>query len=91
LIPDFDESFVGYRDLRAKRRENARADATLLSRPLTIDGEVVGKWSWRLSPSRARLDVRGTGRLAPADVAAIQAAAQRYEAFAERPVTLEIA
>jgi len=91
LIPDFDESFVGYRHLRSKRRESAEADGTLLSRPVLIDGEIVGKWSWKLSPARATIEITPSAKLARIDRIAIDAAAQRYGAFAELPVALKIA
>jgi Winged helix DNA-binding domain len=90
LIPDFDESFVGYRDLRAKPRGRP-ADATLLSRPVLVDGERVARWRWNIGPKRVRLDVESLDSLARDDVAAIEAAAQRYEAFVEAPVMLTIA
>jgi hypothetical protein len=55
---------------------------------LFVDGAVAGSWTRSLTAAEARLDVVPTTSIAPAVQAAIEAEAERYAAFADRPVAL---
>ena len=84
LLGTYDEAVVGYRDLR-NVLGGGRPDATLLARPIVIDGRTVGRWTRRLARREvtlhAALDVTPSAR----QLAALRAAADLFGTFIGLP------
>jgi hypothetical protein len=88
LIPDYDESFVGYRDVRYQPRDGEpRGD--LLNASLVLGGETVGTWKRVIDGERIRLEVRLFAPLGTRERRELDAAAERYAAFMQLPVEVQ--
>lgn len=89
LLPDYDESFVGYRNLRGQVR-GREPEATLPERPVVIGGETVGTWRRTLERGHVRLEARLFGALTKAERTGLDRTVGRYGSFLGRPVELEL-
>jgi hypothetical protein len=96
LLPNFDEYTVAYRErgmlLHPSRPFNPSlfSFGSILANVLLIEGLVAGSWKRSANPSAARVEIRLLGRLARAQMVAVEKAASSYSAFLERPVELQI-
>jgi len=89
LIPMYDELGVAYKDLRMVLAEQPPREG-LLERPVVIDGETVGSWKRTLAKASAVIDTTLFTSLGESQRAALEAAVERFGAFMELPVTLEV-
>jgi hypothetical protein len=89
LLPDYDESYVGYRSVRSQTRGGA-PETALPSRPVVVDGELVA--TWKRTPSRdgAVVSVDPAVPLSRRDTSAIEAAVGKLAAFAGTPMAPRI-
>lgn len=94
LLPNFDESSVGYRDRAAMIRVDRQLDAaifafgSILSNIVTVGGAVRGAWRRTPSGGGVRVEIRASEPFEPPEVPALEAAAGRFGRFLERPVEL---
>jgi hypothetical protein len=86
LLPDYDETFVGYRSPRVHLRGKVEDPAFVFERPITIDGVSVANWKRKIGPKRIDVVLTPLGRLSRRETQAIDAAFERYAAFMGLPV-----
>ena len=89
LIPMYDELGVAYKDLRMVLAEQPPREG-LLERPIVIGGETVGSWKRTLTGRSATIHATLFTSLSDAQAAALDAAVERFGAFAELPAVLEL-
>jgi hypothetical protein len=89
LLPDYDETFVGYRAPRVSLRGRPEDMSAVFERPVTIDGVSVANWKRRVDPKRIKVWLTAFSKLTRRETAAIDAAFERYEAFMGLPVAVE--
>ncbi len=94
LLPNFDEYTVAYRD-RAVLIPPDRpfepglfAFGSLLSNVVTVGGVVRGAWRRTTAQAGMRVEIRGLGRFAPTEVAAVEKSGRTMSRFFGRPVEL---
>jgi len=90
LLPDYDETFVGYRSPRVSLRGRSEDMSAVFERPVTIDGVSVANWKRKVEPKRIQVWLTAFSKLSRRETAAIDAAFERYEAFMGLPVTVQI-
>jgi hypothetical protein len=94
LVPAFDEYLVAYRDradvLAPGDAIRLNAGGGMLNPCVILDGKVVGQWKRTLARTAVTVAIAPFRALAPAEVAAITRAAERYAAFHERALDLEM-
>lgn len=92
LLANFDE-FISYARDPDDFAGTGGRDWSMLMRSaglLFVDGQLAGSWTRKLSSTTASLDVVAARRVPAAVRAEIEADADRFEAFVERPVDLEL-
>jgi hypothetical protein len=89
LLGTYDELLVAYRDLRSVGVDG-RPSTKLSRRPVVIDGRTVGAWTRRSTPRTVTLEVALHRPPSRAQRAALDAAAERFGAFAGLPVTVSL-
>lgn len=91
LLQGYDEYIVGY---TASRKALDLAGLTGSAGPpallhaIVLDGQYVGSWQRKLSAKAVTIQARLRRPLDPAELAAVQAAADRYAEFVGAPATL---
>jgi hypothetical protein len=88
LIPMYDETVSGYRDLRIVLAQPPPRDG-MLSRPIVIDGRTVGSWKRTVTNRAAVIDATLFTELNRAQAAALEAVVERFGRFMQRPASLE--
>jgi hypothetical protein len=91
LIPEYDESLTGSRDLGVpdlSRATGKKAWKDAFFRPVIIDGSRAGTWRRTITGGSAVLDTNLFATLDAAQTKALEAAAERYSRFLGMPVTL---
>lgn len=89
LIPEYDESLVGSRELGVQdlpRRTKQWKDTFL--RPMFIDGQRAGTWRRTIAKGSVILEINLLASLNPTQKKALKAAARRYGRFLDLPVSL---
>jgi hypothetical protein len=92
LIPEYDESLTGYRDLGVPDAGRPRGFAPKGDgsfRPVILGGQRVGTWKRTLSGSGVTVHANLFTRLNGVQTRALQAAVRRFGAFLQLPVTLQ--
>ena len=95
LLPNYDEYFIGYRDRRAigqrlKSVQVVTGGDALVQHVVVVEGQLVGRWKRSLTRGGIALTVSLQTRLTAQETAAVDAAIQRYGAFAGVAVTHRI-
>src|SRR5919202_907834 len=94
LVQSFDESLVAHTESRGVADPHGFARhmprGALLGPAVLLDGVVVGLWRRVLGPRRVDVVVTRFTSLPRPALAALEAEAQRYAAFVERPLRLVI-
>lgn len=94
LIPEFDESYIAYQDLRfllpTPGGKQPGSEIGDLLRPITIEGQTLGSWKPAVNNGEIVLSAMLFTPPEPEQVAAIEAAAERYGTYLNRPVTLSV-
>ena len=93
LLPNYDETFVGFKDRRAflERLKNTGAklpDPALRAHVIGIDGQLVGGWRRTFEGKGVKVHLNVITRATAAEQRAISAEAARYGAFLALPVQL---
>lgn len=91
LLPNFDEYTVAYRDRAAVMHAGRLHEpAYVLSNIVAIGGKIRG--AWRRTPGRngVSVEVHALDRFKPSESAALEAAAERFGRYLERPVHLSV-
>lgn len=93
LLPEYDECVLTYTgltvpDMPVTAGREARSD--FFYRPVVIGGKRAGTWRRTITTREAVLDANLFATLDATEMDALQAAADRYGAFLELPVTLKI-
>jgi Winged helix DNA-binding domain len=88
LIPMYDETVSGYRDLRIVLAQPPPR-AGMLSRPIVIGGRTVGSWKRTVTNRAAVIDATLFTELSSAEASALEAVVERFGRFMQRPATLE--
>jgi hypothetical protein len=89
LVGMFDESVIAYRDLRFAF-DTRPADLAPLIRPIVIGGRTVGTWKRTIARGAVTVVATPFGRLAPAEIESLEAAAARLGAFLGLPTSVTI-
>lgn len=95
LLPNYDEHVVAYRDRSLSyhprvRAESDRPDALLSRHAVAVDGLVVGTWRRTAARGGVRVEATLHDTLGADARAALEQTSERYAAFLERPVWLEV-
>jgi len=92
LLPAFDEYFIGLRDRAAMqvKLESARVKTKvdfLGSYPLTVDGQIVGRWKRTLKGKSVSVEIKPLVPLDERETDRIAHEVDRFAAFLESPVS----
>ena len=95
LLPSFDEYLLGYRErgavLDPADAQKVVPGANGIFKPIIIiDGRVVGIWQRTLKKDRVVVAPQPFSTLSKIEIQAIAVAAERYGAFVELPMTLDL-
>jgi hypothetical protein len=85
MLPDYDESAAGYRDLRLVMGAPVPG-AALFKKPLLLDGECIGTWTRRLGRGSVEVELEIFKQLGRAGRAAVEAEADRFASFLRLPI-----
>jgi hypothetical protein len=93
LLPNYDEYFIGYKDRSAIGRRLASAKAVtggnaLMAHVVFVDGQLVGGWKRTFQKQSVVVELDILTGLTKAEQARVAAAARRFGAFLDLPVTL---
>jgi hypothetical protein len=93
LLPNYDEYFIGYKDRSAIGRRLASAKAVtggnaLMAHVVFVDGQLVGGWKRIFQKQSVVVELALLTGLTKAEQARVAAAARRFGAFLDLPVTL---
>ncbi len=95
LLPAFDEYLVGYTDRSAVLEPiyaaHVNAGGGMLGPTVALDGRIAGVWRRTLARDAVSVEVRMFGRLDPAGIGAVEAAAAEYARFLGLPLALSLA
>lgn len=90
LLPTYDEFLVGYAGYDRRRRGGANAAGELVfEAPFVLAGDVAGSWRRTVKRGTAHIEVAPFRPLAADATRAVQAAAERFGAFLEMPITIQ--
>jgi Winged helix DNA-binding domain len=94
LIQSFDEYVVAYTESRGLADPGGHAKRVprggMLSTAVLVDGRLSGQWRRSLTGGRADVEVTIFAPLSPGERSALEAAAQRFAAFAGLPLRLTV-
>ncbi len=95
LVPNYDESFIGFRDRSAMGQR--LVDAKLMERESVLavhivlaDAQVVGGWKRAILKKGVRIDMTLVARLTKAERKRLGPEAERYGAFLDLPAILDV-
>jgi hypothetical protein len=93
LLPNYDEYFIGFKDRSAigqlARKANIDKNSpALIAHIIVLDGQIVGGWKRIVKKDSAIIELNLITKLTKAENGAVTAAAERYGAFLELPVTI---
>ena len=89
LIPMYDETVMGYRDLRITRAGDAPSANGRMERTIVIDGLAVGSWKRVLHGRSATLEATLAAPLDRRQSKALDDAAKRFARFLDMPVEVD--
>ncbi|MDT8305619.1 MAG: winged helix DNA-binding domain-containing protein [Anaerolineae bacterium] len=91
LLPTYDEFLVGYAGYGRRRRGGAKpAGELVFEAPFVLAGEVAGSWRRTVKRGMVNIEVAPFRPLAAEETTAVQAAAERFGAFLEMPITMQL-
>ncbi len=85
LLPDYDESAAGYRDLRLVMGAPVPGDAAF-QKPLLLDGECIGTWTRSLRRGSVDIQLHPFRRIGREGRAAVEREATRFASFLQLPI-----
>jgi hypothetical protein len=88
LIPMYDETVSGYRDLRIVLAKPPPREG-MLSRPIVIDGRTVGSWKRTVTNRAATVEATLFTGLSAAEGSALHGVVERFGRFMQLPASLE--
>ena len=93
LLPNYDEYFIGFKDRSAigevARKANIAEDnPAFIAHIIILDDQIVGGWKRTIKKDSAIVELSLITKLTKVENRAVAAAAERYGAFLELPVTL---
>jgi len=93
LLPNYDEYFIGYKDRSAIGRRLGSAKEVMggtvaIAHVVFVDGQLVGGWKRVFQKTAVVVQLQLATRLTAAERARVAAAARKFGAFLDLPVTL---